>query len=508
MKKIFNLNLKLFVGTLWFGILWGETPLLAQNVLSIQNLTMQNSGYARALWQSNLEIKLNLNTLATQQNKLNFYLTQKDPQNFVIKNLISTNDDISLPLLSAQNSFVVLDGKRLKSALSEIIRGPLTLLVTNEHSQLVDKTSLQLAPLLDTYFFYENELGLIWNNNNPHFVLWAPTASQVRLKIYNSDDSQALLVTQNMNYNQGVWTLEGNPSWKNKFFRYEIVVFHPLSQKLETFEVTDPYSVGLSLNSSFSQILNPEDPELKPPGWNQLQKPALNALTDSTIYELHLRDWTAGDPQIPQHLRGTFKGLIQEQSISYKYLQQLAQAGLTHVHIMPMADFATVNEDRNQWKFLPIQPNTPPYSPFPQGEMDKIKDQDSYNWGYDPVHWLTPEGSYSTQPDGKNRIYELREMVMALNKMGLRVVQDVVFNHTYENGLTQFSILDKVVPLYFYRLDSNGVTHNSSCCADTASENLMMEKLMLDALRYWAITFKMDGFRFDLMNLHTLQNMD
>ncbi len=245
--------LKLIVGSLWFGILGAQIPLFA---LSIQNFTLQNSGYARALWQSNLEIKLNLNLLATQQNKLFFHLTQKDPQDFIIKNLISTKDDISLPLLSGQNSFVVLDGKKLRPVLSEVIRGPLTLLVTNEHSQLVDKTSFQLAPLLDSYFYYEKDLGLIWNNNTPHFVLWAPTAIQVRLKVFESDNSSALLSTQNMNYNNGVWTLEGDPSWKNKFFRYEVVVFHPLSQKVETFEDTALVAEGTLAGFIKVKIIN------------------------------------------------------------------------------------------------------------------------------------------------------------------------------------------------------------------------------------------------------------
>lgn len=501
MKTIKNQNLGVSV---FFRVYFLFIALLFQSPAQ----SSDNLGYARALWLSNLQIRLTLNPLATQQNKLFFFLTQKDPQELNLRNLVSTQNDFAIPLISSQGSFILLDGKLWKKDLPNLIRGPLTLIVTNESSQLVDKTSLQLAPVLDTYFSYTGDLGLIWKQNKPQFALWAPTAVSVRLKVFNSDQKQDLLTIQEMTLNQQIWTTEGTPGWKNKYYLYEVVVFHPLSQKVETFEVTDPYSMGLSTNSAFSQIINPDDSELKPPGWDRLTKPPLASLTDASIYEIHLRDWTAGDPKIPPLLRGTFKGLIQPGSNSFEYLKQLAQAGLTHVHLMPLADFATVDENKENWKFLAAQPNTPPYSPYPQGEMDKIKDQDAYNWGYDPVHWLTPEGSYSSSTDGRNRIYELREMIMGLNAIGLRVVQDVVFNHSYENGIARFSVLDKIVPLYYYRLDPNGVTYNSSCCADTATENLMMEKLMIDALRYWAIEFKMDGFRFDLMNLHTLKNME
>jgi pullulanase len=149
----------------------------------------------------------------------------------------------------------------------------------------------------------------------------------------------------------------------------------------------------------------------------------------------------------------------------------------------------------------------PPDSDQQQALIGALRDQDPFNWGYDPFHFTVPEGSYSTDPDGPARIIEFRQMVQALNQTGLRVVMDVVYNHTHAAGQDEKSVLDRVVPGYYHRLNERGAVETSTCCANTASEHQMMEKLMIDSLVTWAVEYKVDAFRFDLMGHHMVDNM-
>jgi pullulanase-type alpha-1,6-glucosidase len=193
-----------------------------------------------------------------------------------------------------------------------------------------------------------------------------------------------------------------------------------------------------------------------------------------------------------------------------RHLRALAQAGLTHIHLLPVFDIATIEEDRSKqvspdWDALK---KLPPDSDQQQALVAKTTDKDGFNWGYDPYHYTTPEGSYATNPDGTARIIEFREMVQALNASGLRVVMDVVYNHTSAAGQDEKSTLDKIVPGYYHRYNAEGGLENSTCCANTATERRMMEKLMVDSLKTWATAYKVDGFRFDLMGHHMVYNMD
>ena len=192
-----------------------------------------------------------------------------------------------------------------------------------------------------------------------------------------------------------------------------------------------------------------------------------------------------------------------------KHLISLAQAGLTHIHLLPAFDIASVDDDKSTWQSVD-ETSLKAFSPDSDRQLqavNAIKDKDGFNWGYDPLHYSTPEGSYATDPDGTPRILEFREMVQALNQAGLRVVMDVVYNHTNASGLDAKSVLDKVVPGYYHRLNDQGQVEQSSCCANTASEHGMMRKLMIDSLITWAAAYKVDGFRFDLMGHHMLADM-
>ncbi len=192
-----------------------------------------------------------------------------------------------------------------------------------------------------------------------------------------------------------------------------------------------------------------------------------------------------------------------------KHLATLGAAGVTHVHLLPSFDFATINEDKVDVGVALVRRAVRASGGFARaaGTVAATSGSDGFNWGYDPLHYNVPEGSYAIDPDGTERILEFRQMVQSLNQSGLRVVMDVVYNHTNSAGQNPNSILDKLVPGYYHRLNGDGGVLGESCCADTATENAMMEKLMVDSVVLWASQYKVDGFRFDIMGFHLKSNM-
>ena len=222
-----------------------------------------------------------------------------------------------------------------------------------------------------------------------------------------------------------------------------------------------------------------------------------------------MRDFSIRDDSVPAGDRGTFAAFTHGDSDGMAHLSALADAGLTHIHLLPVFDIATIDEDRSartepDWATLE---SFPPDSDQQQALISPIRDEDGFNWGYDPFHYTVPEGSYSTDPDGPARITEFREMVQSLNGTGLRVVMDVVYNHTNAAGQDEKSVLDRIVPGYYHRLDEAGAVTTSTCCSNTATEHAMMGKLMVDSVVTWARQYKVDGFRFDLMGHHSKANM-
>jgi pullulanase-type alpha-1,6-glucosidase len=307
----------------------------------------------------------------------------------------------------------------------------------------------------------------------------------------------------------GVWNIMGEESWKGQYYLYKVKVFAPSTGKLETNLVTDPYSISLSMNSTRSQIVDLNDAELKPPGWDALEKPALAAPEDIVIYELHIRDFSVSDQTVPEELRGTYKAFTVKDSNGMKHLTALAEAGLTHIHLLPAFDIASVNEDASTWQNVDEETlkSHPPDSDQQSIAVSAGTGTDGFNWGYDPLHYTTPDGSYATDPNGTPRILEFREMVQSLNESGLRVVMDVVYNHTNATGQSDNSVLDRIVPGYYHRLNADGNVEQSTCCQNTATEHAMMDQLMIDSVITWAKQYKVDGFRFDLMGHHMLDDM-
>ena len=306
----------------------------------------------------------------------------------------------------------------------------------------------------------------------------------------------------------GTWSVAGNPGWDRMYYLYEIEVFARYSGQVETFFVTDPYSLSLSMDSRRTQIVNLDDQDLKPRRWDRLRKPRLRAPEDIAIYELHVRDFSMHDKRVPDALKGTFRAFALPWTSGSRHLRRLSRAGLSHVHLLPAFDCATIPEDRSTHADPGDLSVFAPNGTEQQEAIDAIRDEDGFNWCYDPFHYTAPEGSYSTDPDGPARILEFREMVDGLNRIGLRTVMDVVYNHTSGSQGGDKSVLDKVVPGYYHRLNDAGFIETSSCCANTATEHNMMEKLMLDSLRTWATAYKVDGFRFDLMGHHTKANIE
>jgi pullulanase-type alpha-1,6-glucosidase len=389
----------------------------------------------------------------------------------------------------------------------ELLRGQVAVSASAGGMRL-DATGLQIPGVLDDLFAYGGDLGVTFDGATPTVRLWAPTAKDVTLRVF--DDATTTSFTEvDMTFEGGVWSATGDASWKDKYYLFAIEVYVPSTGRVETNLVTDPYSLSLSTNSARSQMVDLTDSSLAPAGWASVPKPPLAAPEDIVVYELHVRDFSAHDPSVPDAEQGTFKAFTRTDSYGMEHLAGLAEAGLTHVHLLPAFDIATVNEDRSQWE----QPDPavlatyPPDSEQQQAAVSATADLDGFNWGYDPWHYTTPEGSYSTDPEGSTRIVEFRDMVRSLNETGLRVVMDVVYNHTTAAGQDPKSVLDRVVPGYYHRLDAAGVIATSTCCPNTASEHRMMEKLMVDSIVTWAREYKVDGFRFDLMGHHSKDNM-
>ncbi len=377
-----------------------------------------------------------------------------------------------------------------------------------------DATSVQIWGVLDDVYAEAaaNEpLGVVWNGDMPSLRVWAPTAQSVRLHRFADADpaTEPDISDMALDAETGIWSVTGDASWKNEYYLYEVTVYAPTEHAMVTNLVTDPYSFSLSMNSARSQIVDLNDPELFPEGWADAVKPALAAPEDIALYELHVRDFSAIDEGVAPENRGTFMAFADPGSVGMAHLRELADAGLTHIHLLPSFDIATINENASerQEPDRDVLAALPPDSPEQQALVNATRDADAFNWGYDPLHYTVPEGSYSTDPNGPARIREFRAAVLALNQVGLRVVMDVVYNHTNAAGQNPNAVLDRIVPGYYHRLNDKGRVETSTCCANTATEHRMMEKLMLDSLRVWATAYRVDGFRFDLMGHHMLDDM-
>ncbi len=397
------------------------------------------------------------------------------------------------------------DADQLRDALT----APLIATQRDDRGRLVAATGVQIPGVLDDAFAAAaaEQLGPTWEGGTPRLAVWAPTARSVTLKLHDTASGGShRLLPMRRDPATGIWSVTGHPSWAGSYYTYLVTVYAPSAGSVVTNEVTDPYSLSLSEGSHRSQLIDLSDPALAAPGWETLRKPPAVRQEQASVYELHVRDFSISDATVPERLRGTYSAFTVKDSAGMRSLRRLAADGLTHVQLMPVFDFAAVPDRANEIPPRPLA-SMPPDSEEQQEYIATVKSLDSYDWGYDPLHYSVPEGSYAIDPSGGGRIREFRSMIAALNAVGLRVVMDVVYNHTHAAGQDPGSVLDRVVPGYYQRLREDGAVSAGTSCLDTAPENLMMGKLIIDSVLTWAQHYKIDGFRFDLMGFHPKANI-
>jgi len=383
--------------------------------------------------------------------------------------------------------------------VSAILQQQVLLVLENDDGTVLDATSLQLAGALDDLYASAakaDDLGVTVGPRDAGFKLWAPTAQNAAVCIYTTGSSKASAITPMQRDDAtGIWSARAGRD--GQYYQYLVDVVAPSAGLVRNL-VTDPYSISLTTDSKRSYIADLGAAKLKPAGWDKTPSPKkVSAQTDMTVYELHVRDFSINDSTVSAAHRGKYAAFTETGSNGMKHLAALSKAGMTDIHLLPVYDIGSVPE---QGCVAPRIPAAAPDSEEQQAIVERTKFQDCYNWGYDPFHYNAPEGSYSTGPaDGSKRIVEFRQMVQALHKAGLRVGMDVVYNHTFIAGQNEKSVLDRVVPGYYHRLNAKGAIERSTCCDNTATENLMMGKLMVDSVALWAKQYKIDSFRFDLM---------
>ncbi len=342
-------------------------------------------------------------------------------------------------------------------------------------------TKLNFNNDFDKIYGYDGDLGAIYSKDKCKFILWAPTAENVQLALYGDNgydfDCEAKEVYTMSKGINGTWIVEINGDFNGQFYNYLININGKIS------EVVDPYAKAVGVNGNRGMVidLNTTNPE----GWEKDTKPELKSATDSIIYEAHVRDLSIDETSgISNEYKGKFKALtIWDSCIPgttvKTVVNHIKDMGFTHIHLLPAFDFGSIDENKLE--------------------------QPQFNWGYDPKNYNVPEGSYSTNPYlGDVRIKEFKEMVKALHEAGIRVVMDVVYNHTYNLD----SCLNNAVPGYYYRQDENGEYSDASACGnETASERYMFRRYMVDSVVYWAKEYHIDGFIFDLMGIHDIETM-
>ena len=334
-------------------------------------------------------------------------------------------------------------------------------------------------PDYDSYTPYMGtDLGMIYMGKEIVFKLWAPSASKVLLNLYAMDLGGVALQTLSLIPSEaGTWMIALEEKIKGQYYTVQTQVNGRWG-----IEVPDPYAKVVGRNGKRGQIIDLQS--TNPEAWEQDHRPLLKAPTDAIIYELHIRD-VSMHPQSGILHKGKFIGLTERNTKNKSGLltglSHLVELNVTHIHLLPVFDFLSVDESQ--------------------------LDRPSYNWGYDPQNYNVPEGSYATNPsDGAIRIKEFKQLIQTLHQQGLSVVMDVVFNHT---GVTEISNFNQLVPGYYYRQNAEGGFSDASACGnETASERAMMRKFIVDSVIYWAKEYHIDGFRFDLMGIHDIATMN
>jgi len=331
----------------------------------------------------------------------------------------------------------------------------------------------------EEYPVYEgSDLELTYSQQSSKFRVWAPTADQVKILLYDNGYEGGAYQTIDMDRaEQGTWTLKVNENLKGKFYTFQIKIGEKWME-----ETPGIWVKATGVNGKRAAIIDFED--TNPTGWENDRRPPLTNFTDIMLYEVHVRDFSMSSNSGMKN-KGKFLAFTEHGTKNSAGeatgIDHLKELGVTHVHLLPSFDFASIDETKLYEK--------------------------KYNWGYDPLNYNVPEGSYSTNPkDPVVRIREFKQMVQSFHKSGIRVIMDVVYNHT---SMGKGSHLDLLAPGYFYRQNADSTWSNASGCGnETASERGMMRKLMVESVVYWATEYHVDGFRFDLMGIHDIVTMN
>lgn len=404
--------------------------------------------------------------------KINFYKKDSEfikPENISVKN---GNNQINIDKMNFSNNCIEI---LLKNSINIKY---ISYIIYENNDIKINYCNFFDSDEFNDKYYYDGTLGAIYEKKGTCFKLWSPAAQSVDLLLYKYGDpafSSSCIKIPMAENEKGLWITAIRGNFEGYYYNYLVNVYDNES------EIVDPYAKAVGINGLRGAIINFDKTSIK--GWNADKGPEINSYTDSIIYEISIRDMSSFlDSGIKN--RKLFLGLSEENTVSSKNvttgLNHIKELGVTHVQVMPSFDFSYGNADE--------------------------KNPSDYNWGYNPVNYNVPEGSYSTDPfDPYVRIREMKKMIVAFHKKGIGVNMDVVFNHTANIYESSF---EKSFPGYFFRTSIYGTYANGSGCGnDTASERKMFRKYMIDSVLFWAHEYHIDGFRFDLMGLHDIETM-
>ena len=420
-------------------------------------------GFKRAVFQNFREIYVSLQAPAS--------CSHEDEPFHIFKNGLNVAVRHVTPIRGNREFIISLENDMMPGSIYMIYK-------PGFRNGYVDYGMIYDTPEFENMFTYDNDdLGANWSPGSTCFKVWAPTASSMFLNLYETGSGPTLMdVVEMKRKDKGVWEITVSGDLSGVYYTYSAMIMG------KTIEAADPYARSSGVNGMRSMVVNPA--LTNPEGWENIHYKELVNPTDAVIYEVHVRDITIHPSSGVKH-PGKFLGLAENDTRSFENmptaLSHLVDLGITHVHLLPIFDFFTVDETK------------------PLGNQ--------YNWGYDPVNFNVPEGSYATDAhNGYTRIIELKQMIMALKKANIGVVMDVVYNHTYKTIDSDFN---KLVPGYYYRQDHMGNFSNGSGCGnEIASERSMVRNFIISSVKRWAQEYKIDGFRFDLMGLIDIETMN
>ncbi len=337
---------------------------------------------------------------------------------------------------------------------------------------------MEYSSILDYPVYKGDDLGMTYSPAKTGLKLWSPGAEKVKVHLYQKGHGNNKIASHELKRGEnGTWEITLKGDHKGEYYTYQV---YQKGQWLQ--EKPDLYSTAVGVNGQRTMILDLE--ETNPEGWSEDQRPELKSPNDIIIYEAHIRDLSIA-PNSGILNKGKYSGLTEEGTTNSfgqtTGLDHITELGITHIHLLPTFDHRSIDESK--------------------------LNEPQYNWGYDPLNYNVPEGSFSSDPfNGEVRIKEFKQMVKTFHENGIRVILDVVYNHT---GQTEDSNFNQLVPDYFYRQTTDGLFSDASACGnETASERAMMRKYIVESVKYWAEEYHLDGFRFDLMGIHDIETMN